>query len=496
MNRFVKSLVCGFVVSLVLVGGGRKDALWAQHPPGVPRARPTTAPRRGGARRARSTTAPRRGGAGRRPWWSRRRRPWWDRFPPPVVKRIALPDFPGAHAIWGGTGTDSRGHVWFGVCATGVDIPSAHLFEFIPATGEGPPNPEKVGSGASRVIDRGDVVSALKSCGVYRQGEGQMKIHSKIVQADDGHLYFASMDEQDEDLRAEKLPTWGGHLWRLRLPERGSERDLPAGRHDTTRLETYKWEHLLTTPEALMTVAGAGSKVYALGYYGHVLYQYDCATGKVRSVKVGAADAHISRNFFTDRRGHVYVPRVKAGGSRRSFVATLVEFDDSLRELAETPLEHYASGGAMHSHGIIGFQPLKDGRIAFLTHDGYMYRVEPPASGDGPAKLTGVGWFHPRGSWYTPSLFTDPGGRYLMGVASRSGRFDWVMYSLEHRSAYAFPFTIRGPEPLWQRRTLLYGSVARDKAGRFYLGGRTSRREGKGFEPILVQVSPPRQRED
>lgn len=86
----------------------------------------------------------------------------------PTLVPIEIPQFPGSHSIWGATGRDNRGHVWFGVSATGVEIPSAHLFELVPETGE--------------VIDRGDVVSQLKRSGVYRAGEGQMKIHSKIIQ--------------------------------------------------------------------------------------------------------------------------------------------------------------------------------------------------------------------------------------------------------------------------------------------------------------------------
>jgi len=433
MRRFLHGIFC------VLIVGGPSGVsfLWADDAPppaGTTRAAPTT---------TRAATPRFRSGRIR----------WWERIPPPIVKRIAIPDFPGAHAIWGATGQDRRGHIWFGVsAAAAVELPSARLFEFVPATGE--------------LINRGDVVGELKRCGLHRPGEGQMKIHSKIVQADDGHLYFASMDEQNEDLRSLKLPTWGGHLWRLRMPEN-------------------KWEHLLTTPEPLMAMAGAGRCVYALGYFGHVLYQYDCKTGRIRSVKVGAVGAHISRNFFTDRRGHVYVPRVKAAAGPAS--ATLVEFDSSLREIAETPMDQYIRGHPTHTHGIIGFQPLKDGSIAFLTHTGCLYLLKPSA--DGPAKLTSLGWFYPRGSCYTPSLFTDPDNRRLMGLAERYGRYDWVIYDLELRQSAVVAFTLRGPKPLWHRRTLLYGSVVRDKAGNFYVGGMAPR-EDEGFEPILLQVQP------
>ncbi len=33
----------------------------------------------------------------------------------PATRVIALPDFWGASAIWGATGHDRRGHVWFGI---------------------------------------------------------------------------------------------------------------------------------------------------------------------------------------------------------------------------------------------------------------------------------------------------------------------------------------------------------------------------------------------
>src|SRR5205814_2254891 len=48
----------------------------------------------------------------------------------PQVTRLALPEFDGAHAIWGSTGQDSSGHLWFGVTAEGTSTPSAHWFEY------------------------------------------------------------------------------------------------------------------------------------------------------------------------------------------------------------------------------------------------------------------------------------------------------------------------------------------------------------------------------
>ena len=379
------------------------------------------------------------------------------RYAAPEAARVAIPEFPGMFAIWGATGCDARGHVWFAVCGHSRKHPSAHLFEYLPKTG--------------KVIDRGDVVSELKRCGVHRDGEMQMKIHTRIIPAADGHLYFASMDENDENQAREIQPTWGGHMWRYRIREN-------------------RWEHLLATDEPLIAAAGTGRYFYALGYFGHKLYQYDRKTGKSRSLKVGAIRGHISRNIIADRRGHVYVPRVKAGEDGGPPVATLVELDTSLREVAETPLKHYLSGSPMYSHGIVALQPLADGSTAFLTHDGYLSVVRPRA--DGPAKLKNLGWFHPHGRSYSPSLFVEASGRYLMGVARRRRRrYEWVVYDLKSRKSRAMPLEINRGKSLWHSMTMLFGSVTRDGAGNFYVTGKEPV-WGGASTPILLKVTPRR----
>lgn len=381
------------------------------------------------------------------------------RYAAPDVARVVIPEFPGMFAIWGATGCDARGHVWFGVCGHSREHPTAHLFEYVPTTG--------------KVIDRGDVVSQLKLAGVYRDGEMQMKIHTRIILAADGHLYFASMDENDENQAREIQPTWGGHMWRYRIREN-------------------RWDHLLATDEPLIAAAGTGRYFYALGYWGHVLYQYDRKTGKHRRLKVGAIGGHVTRNIIADARGHVYVPRVKAGRDKRP-VATLVELDTSLRQVAETPMKHYLAGSPMYAHGIMSLQPLPDGSTAFLTHGGYLSLVVP--GGDGPARLRNLGWFHPGGRSDSNSLFGDASGRYLMGVARRRRRnHEWVVYDLKTRKSRAMPFEISGEKRLWHSMTMFYGSVTRDPAGNFYISGKESR-WGGGSTPIFLKITPRRETE-
>ena len=371
----------------------------------------------------------------------------------PQIKPIPIPAFPGSYAIWGATGSDSRGHIWVGVSSKGIEIPSAHLFEFVPET--------------DKLIDRGDVVSELKRAGLWREGEGQQKIHSRIVQASDGNLYFSSMDEQGENEDGSKLPTWGSHLWRLNMP-------------------SLTWEHLRSAPQGLIAVGSGGDFVYALGYFGHVLYQFDTRTGKTRTVQVGSVDGHISRNFLCDARGHVYVPRLsRQGDAKAAPEVTLVEFDSELREVGQTPLLHYLVRNPTRGHGILAFQMLADGSICFVTHAGFLYRVTP--NNQAASDVREVGWIHPNGPSYTGSLFTQDGTRYLYAQSRVFGMkkdYEWLVYDLESRSATTSPFEA-SDSVLPLKQGLLYGSTTKDFNGNFYVvGSFYSKRI-----PIMLQVS-------
>lgn len=369
----------------------------------------------------------------------------------PELRLIAVPSIPGGESIWGATGRDDRGHIWFGVSAYKGRGASAHLFEYI--------------SESSRLVDRGDVVSELRRAGLLRPGESQMKIHSKIVQGDDGHLYFASMDESGEKSDGSRLPTWGGHLWRVRLPD-------------------YSWEHLLRAPEALIAAAAAPGFIYTLGYFDHVLYQYDCRTGATRSVHVGSAGGHISRNFLADARGHVFVPRLRAmAGADSALATTLVELDTRLQEVGETPIRHYTMTRDDESHGITGLQPLADRSLVFTTDQGFLYRVHP--RGEGRAEVEKLDWFHPLGESYVASLFSYDGVRYLTGLSRRKDRYEWVVFDLEVGFSDSVPLTIPSSEGQPLQLLSLYGSATRDNRGNFYVGGMHHR------GPVLVQLGRP-----
>lgn len=359
----------------------------------------------------------------------------------PGIRRIALPDFPGRHAVWGALGRDAAGRVWVGVSAEGGER-SGHLFRYDPAS--------------DAIMAMGDVLQALGR----PAGARQIKLHSRITSGDDGWLYFTSTDEDGEAEDGSAPPRWGGHLWRIR----------PAG---------GAWQHLAALPEGLTCAGAAAGQAWTLGLWGHVLYRWN-AGGLARRV-IGAPGGHMSRNILVDHRGHAFVPRVRAGSP---LSAELVEVAPDMRELGATPLPFYASGSAPGAaHGIIGFATLADRSIVFATSLGMLHRLHPGAG------MQTLGFLHPEGPAYTSGLFALGAG--VAGLARRADagddwtreRWVWVGFDLATRRRRVAPFET-GIVPV----PLLYGSDVRDAAGRCYLGGR--QRVGEDRVPILLQVTP------
>jgi hypothetical protein len=368
---------------------------------------------------------------------------------PPQVRILKPPDFWGEYAIWGSTGVDRAGHIFFGMTSNDDrGSGSAHLFELNPTT--------------DTFADRGNVVAELERLGLRRPRETQMKIHSRIVQAADGYQYFSSMDETGEKEDGSKLPTWGGHLWR-----RG-----PSG----------SWEHLAATPQALIGIATGGSYVYALGYFDHVLYQFDTRTRRIRSVTVGAATGHVSRNFFVDDRGHAFVPRVTITSPPTPH-ADLVEFDPDLKEIGAQALNEYFEDSPGDSHGIVAVSPDGGHGWFFATGKGRLYHEQ--ANATRRFFLEDLGWIHPQGPHYAASMFRDDrtGTLYAVATTSHNGNtaFEWIARSANGATTVTrFPY---GDAPVFPMPSLLYGSITRDSTGCFYVVGSMS------YKPLVLQVS-------
>jgi hypothetical protein len=366
----------------------------------------------------------------------------------PTVRVLNPPDYWGSYAIWGATGTDHHGHLWFGMTSNDPKSGSAHLYEYDPT--------------ADTFTDRGNVVAELTRLGLRRPGETQMKIHSRIVEAPDGYQYFASMDETGEADDGSKLPTWGGHLWR--------------------RSPTGTWEHLAATREALIAVAVGGPYVYAEGYFNQVLYQFDTRTKKIRSVTVGAVGGHVSRNFFADDRGHAFVSRSTRTGDRPP-EAFLVEYDPALQEIAAQPLPDYFDTGPDDSHGIVAIHSDGQGGWFFATSKGRLFHEQPAASG--PSVVTNLGWYSPSGPRYVASMFFDLQARVLYGVAMPSGNgtdhFEWIARPIDRAGTVSvLPY---GATPVFPHPGVLYGSISRDAAGRFYVVGTMA------YKPVILQIT-------
>jgi hypothetical protein len=368
-----------------------------------------------------------------------------DRVPP--VRPVELPAVANATAVWGGTGRDHRGRVYFGVSTEGAGVLSAHLVEYDPATGN--------------TIDRGGAVENLTRFGLAKPGESQNKIHTKIWQAADGYLYFATMDEGGEKDDGSKPQTFDSHLWRVK----------PAG---------GEWEHLAAVREAVVAAALGGRYVYFLGYFGHVLHQWDTERGTLaNSVRVGSVGGHTTRNIFADTRGHVFVPRVTAAK------VELVEFDERLQEVAAFPLAGYTTTPDSSSHGLVGVTQLADDGFAFVTDRGRLYRLTPRVTG---SALVDLGNLHPAGECYCATLFTFDGESSVVGIGHRPGggrEYEWVRFDLRTRRSTAAKVAV--PVPAGATDVLVYGSQTRDDDGALYVAGRYVT---AGSRPAAWRVGP------
>jgi hypothetical protein len=154
-----------------------------------------------------------------------------------------------------------------------------------------------------------------------------------------------------------------------------------------------------------------------------------------------------------------------------------------LQPIGSSRLEHYLDRRTPASnHGIVGLAYLPNGRMLFTTHLGHLYLIAPQSSG--PAQVMPLGWMHPDGPAYAPSLFYTGGG-WLAGVVQRGSDFDWVVRNIDSGLSRAYRLDLRG-----LRNVLLYGSVTRDNAGRAYLAGWASTEGGGGQRPLVLQVAP------
>ncbi len=365
----------------------------------------------------------------------------------PVVRRIPLPPNPDATAIWGALGRDAAGSIWFGVSVhRGY---SATLMQLDPIS--------------LNVKPRGEVMVEYAKFEPPKIKHSQLKLHSHMVQGPDGFIYFTSHDEVGSSGTTRTPPTFGGNLWRIDP-------------------KTAQWERLHSTRDGLIAACRGGRYIFAMGFYGHNLYRYDTKTGALRTKFIDSHGRHVSRNFFADARGHVYVPRVRVGHDGK-YTASLLEFNTEMVETANNPLPFYSGAEDIgENHGIIATVSGGAGRHYFNTHIGRLHEVV-YATDSTPAMVNDLGWFHPAGSAYASSLFTLPGGKRLASATLRGGKQEWVEFDLASGQATVAPLDANVSPG-----AALYGSGAVDALGRMYVGG-SEARPGGGSQPFLLQIS-------
>ncbi len=383
----------------------------------------------------------------------------------PQLYELELPRFEAAHAIWGSTGVDHLGRVYFGAAAYGVEDASAHLLRYDPSTGKS--------------VDLGGINEVLTRLGIRRTidyDETQMKIHSKIFQASDGNVYFSSQDEHDEKADGSQNARFGGRLFAL----------------DPL---SDQWTCILTAPEGLIATACERRYVYAMGYFGNVIYRYDTKTKENRSIKLGTMGGHVSRNIFVDADEHLFAARLTPGSSINDpgttlvgttlVKSTLVELNPDLEIVNEWPLRDYApTMDADFAAGITGYCRLSGGDIVFTTHSGAIWLLKSDEVGD--QRLQRLGWMHHSGPAYVASLFSPLAERFVGGFVQTKGSYEWVIYDIEQRASTSLRLSEQDQKILETPGLLLCGCETLDRNANGYVVG--WRKVEGGYGPIAIRM--------
>lgn len=373
-------------------------------------------------------------------------------FKPPIINSIQFPAGGSGAASWGATGKDDNGNIYVGVSTYPKYNNTAFLYQLDPST--------------NKVVEQSDVVSQLKRLNLFSKGQSQNKIHSKIYQADDGYLYFTSFDEGGENASRGTLSRHGSHFWRKKPNDQN-------------------WEHLLATDESLIALNTDGRYVYVLGYWNHVLYQYDTLSRRFNRITVGSVNGHISRNFLVNANGRVFVPRI-ADTEDNAIAVNLMEYDDQLNLIDTHPLEYYLDANRFSQHGIISYINMRNGDIYFITGQSALYRVYRTA--DNKHKVDFVAFIdeldNPGG--YFSSLFTIDGEDFLVGLGRlpNAATYSWFIHQISSKT------TVMYDVKDYNNRFLLYGSATRDDLGSLYLVGVDTNDRNKHI-PQLLQLTYP-----
>ncbi len=371
-------------------------------------------------------------------------------FKPPQLYPLSLKLDPLGAALWGATGRDDRGNIYFGLSSYANIGNTAQIYQFNPSTGT--------------LIEQSDVISQLKQANLYKTGMSQIKIHSKIYQANDGYLYFSSFDELGESASRGVLPTYGGHLWRKKP-------------------DSLEWEHLLATNEALIAVNTDGRFVYAMGYWGHVLYQFNTLNQRMNRVTVSKHKSHVSRNFIVTSHGDVFVPRIS--GSNNETI-DLVQYNSDLKEVTSHAMNEYLHPSWEFDHGIVSYSSMKNGDVYFATSIGAIYKLAKQANQQYQLTLQQTIADKDNVGAYLPSMFTINGEDFIVGMGYHriAKQYFWYLYETTTNTVLTYEL------PEMDKSTLVYGSSTKDNLGNMYMVGVDLSVSDK-HKPTIIQLHYP-----
>ncbi len=362
-----------------------------------------------------------------------------------------LTDAPGT-AILGAIGRDDTGNIYFGASTYRGYHDNAYVYQFNPKT--------KV------VVAQSSVIEQLKRAHLYKEGMSQSTLHSKFYLADDGYLYFTSMDSFSSKIDLASLSKSASFLWRKKPND-------------------INWEHVLSTREDLVSVQTDGRYVYVLGNPNHVLYQFDTLSRRIKRVAVGSVGTHTSRHFLVSPNGRIFVPKVQKLADN-TIVTDLLEYDSNLNVVDTHPLRYYYDPKKYNGHGIVSYSHMKNNAIYFVTGQGALYKIEEIR--DLKHEVTFTHFFDENNTIgnFIPSLFTLDGQDFLVGLGKEpsNSQHQWFIHEISTNT------TVKYNLPELDKNLKLSGSVTRDNMGNMYVAG-VDVNDASQNKAVILQLSFP-----
>ncbi len=230
---------------------------------------------------------------------------------------------------------------------------------------------------------------------------GDSKIHTRLLQADNGRIYFATM--QGGIGHVSKLPHYlhpdqypGGHLFEYN-PSDDTCRDLGIlvrgeGLQSAALDRDRKILYMVTWPKKWF-----------------VTYDFETHETKVHGLLSWSPTTHegekqnFGRDIMVAHTGKVY--------GINNF-GCLLRFDPAKNELEDTDI-HVRDNDSLRTH-----VRASDGRIYFVTSRGHIFQFDPEAE-----SVEELGPVTPEGPVYTPNLVLSPGEDKLTYLAGSHGTY-------------------------------------------------------------------------